>query len=100
MSGMVDDVPNGTFCEIWLMRNEAELVYRRFSAYRYGSYDEGTIPTYKIEMNDFFMHLDTPTQTNTASYWVKMRTYTNSEYQHNRIQQAMRCSWMLLEAKR
>ena len=100
MKGVAGGVWGGAFCEIWLMRGNTELVYRKFTALYEGT-DENWAGYY-IRIDDFFMHMDIPTGETASSvnYWVKMRTYTNNQTEHNKIQQVMNCDWMLLEAKR
>lgn len=86
------------YCEMWLMRGDTILEYRKFSTKQ--EYDTFGDPMYVIDINTHFMHLDIPTASGTVNYWVKMRTYATSQNQHNAMQQNMKCDWMLLEAKR
>ena len=62
----------------------------------------GTQGSLKIDINDFFMHMDIPTgdHSNSTNYWVKMSTYARNQKEHNMIQDAIDVDWMLLEAKR
>lgn len=99
MKGRAGSVSGGSFCEIWLMRGNTELSYRKFTT-EVQSNDPDFPTSYRIDINDFFMIMDTPTETGTVNYWVKMRTYAYNQSEHTRIQNAMRCEWMLLEAKR
>lgn len=98
MEGVVNDVWGNSFCEIWLMRGDTELVYKKYTPEI--GYDPDYPYNYRLIIEDFFMFLDTPTAAGTVNYWVKMRTYSNNQSTHNSIQNAMKCNWMLLEAKR
>ena len=97
MKGFVNRVWGNAFCEIWLMRGNVEIAYKKFTTVKVsvdGYY------YYDIVIDDFFMQMDTPTGTGSVGYWVKMRTYTHNQTEHDKIQSAMRCAWMLLEVKR
>jgi hypothetical protein len=96
MSGTALDITGGCFCEIWLMRGATEVVYKKFAS-KERSAGSGWCD---IVIDDFFMHMDTPTETGSVNYWVKMRTFAYSQPEHTKIQNAMKCEWMLLEAKR
>ncbi|WP_228157167.1 host specificity protein J [Acinetobacter sp. CFCC 11171] len=86
------------YCEIWLMRDTVALEYRKFPTKQV--YDSFGDVQYILVIDAQFMHLDVPTNSGNANYWVKMRTYATSQDQHNVMQQNMKCDWMLLEAKR
>lgn len=84
-------LPSNAYCEFKLMRGQAVLLYRKFTV------DQAT---YTMNMNESLMLMDVPTETNAVDYWVSMYSYAFGQQEHNKIKNAMRCSWMLLEAKR
>lgn len=92
LKGQVQTDGTSSYCEFWLMRGQTSILYRKFIT-------DGGNTTY-LNINDFIMFMDLPPDNGDAEYWVKMRTYALNQSEHNRIQNAMNCKWMLLEAKR
>ena len=89
--GYIALVRDTSYAEIWLMRGTTSIVYRKL---------QPKSETVVIDVNDIFMHMDFPTGTTAMSYWVKMRITAYDQTERNRIQNGLKCSWMLLESKR
>lgn len=89
-------IPSNSFAELWLMRGNVELAYRKYTV----SYIDPDTNFGPILIDDFFMFSDQPIEETAVSYWVKMRTYASRSMDHTTIQQQIGVQWIMLEAKR